>query len=136
MSKIFPLICVAALLSSCASIMSGSGQVVTVVTPDADGASCSLTDAKARVWHIEKSPVTALVRRGDGPISVICSKEGYTNGTGLLGEGIAGASFANLLFLPGYFIDGMTGSLQKYKSSINIEMEKLPERKPWESPLK
>ncbi len=125
-------ICLLALLTSCASVFSGGRQTVTVSTPGVDNASCSLTDGKGRVWYIEETPGTALVKKGDGPISVICSKTGYEKGSGLLTESLAPSSYGNLLLLPGYFIDGMTGSIQKYESSIEIEMEEAEVKRSWE----
>lgn len=137
MKKVF-LVALTLLLSSCASVMGGGRQNVTVITPEADGAMCSLSDSKGRVHYIESTPGTALVHRGDGPISVICHKEGYKKAVGMIEENIAGASYGNLAlgpaFLIGYAVDGMTGSAQKYDSSVTIEMERMSEmsRKAWE----
>ena len=134
--KVLFSIIILGVLSSCASIVSGGRQVVTVVTPDAEGAECSLSDSKGRVWYIEQTPGTALVKRGDGPISVICHKEGFAKGSALVHEKIAGANWGNLALGPaapiGYFVDGLSGSAQKYESSVEILLEELPEKKPWE----
>jgi hypothetical protein len=120
-------------LSGCAAFMSGGQQAVTVTTPDVDGASCSLTDSKGRVWYIEETPGAAVVKKGDGPISVICSKAGYAKGTALIPEEIAGANYGNLALGPlapvGYFVDGMVGSAQKYKSSVEVFMEEAGAKK-------
>jgi hypothetical protein len=125
------------LLSGCASVMSGGKQTVTVVTPMAEGASCSLSDSKGRVWYIEETPGTALVKKGDGPMSVICEKAGYLKGTALIDEEITPANYGNLALGPaapiGYLLDGLSGSAQRYKSSIEVMMEELPAKKPWET---
>jgi hypothetical protein len=125
------------LLSGCATVVSGSKQTVTVTTPNIEGAMCSLSDSKGRVWYIEQTPGTALVKRGDGPISIICNKDGYKKGTALLEEEIAASNYGNLALLPlapvGYFVDSATGSAERYKSSIEVTMEELPAKKPWET---
>lgn len=114
-------------LSSCATIMGGGRQSVTVLTPGVEGAKCTLEDTKGRVSYVEQTPSSTIVKRGDGPITVICEKEGYLKGTGTLKESIAPANYGNLALLAlapiGYFIDGLTGSAQIYKNSIEIEME-------------
>jgi len=125
--KILSSILVLSLLAGCSSVVSGGRQTVTVITPDVEGAYCSLSDSKGRVWYIEETPGTALVKKGDGPIAVICSKKGYMKGTGMLEEGLSNSNYGNLALGPaapiGYFVDSMTGSAEEYKSSIEIYME-------------
>jgi uncharacterized protein YceK len=112
-------------LSGCASFVSGSKQSVMVVTPDAPGSICALTDSKGRVSNIENTPGTTIVKKGDGPISVICKKEGYEIGVGQIKEYVSPATAGNILFPPGFIIDSITGSSEKYKSSVEIEMQPL-----------
>ena len=135
--KVLYSIAMMALLTSCASVISGGRQTVTVITPEVEGASCSLSDSKGRVWYVEDTPGTALVKKGDGPISVICHKDGYVKGTAMLKETIAGANYGNLALGPaapiGYFVDGLSGSGQKYKSSVEVYLEIIPGKKPWET---
>lgn len=125
------------LLSGCAMVMSGGKQTVTIITPDIEGASCSLSDSKGRVWYVEETPGTAFVKRGDGPISVICEKSGFQKGTAMLKEVITPANYGNLALGPaapiGYVIDGMSGSGQRYKSSVEVFMDPIEAEKPWES---
>lgn len=124
LSAIFSLF----VLTACSSVFSGGRQAITVKTPGVDGAMCSLYDSKGRVWYIEETPGTALVKKGDGPLSVICSKDGYLKGTGLVKEKLDDSNFANLALGPlapvGYVVDGLTGSAEKYESTISIEMVK------------
>lgn len=132
--RMLPLIFIG-FLSGCAAIMSGSNQSVTVVTPGASESECSLTDSKGRVWYIESTPGNTLVKKGDGPISVICKKEGYEVGVGQIKENIAMSTTGNILFPVGFFIDGLTGASQKYQSTVEIEMEPLSKsgvKKSWE----
>jgi len=135
--KKLSLCALALVLSSCASVVSGARQNVTVITPDVEGAACSLADSKGRTWYIEETPGTALVKRGDGPISVICNKDGYKKGVALLEEQIAGANYGNLALGPiapiGYVIDGMGGAAQKYKDSVNVYLDPVAKKEPWET---
>jgi hypothetical protein len=128
-------ILVLSMLSGCASVLSGGTQSVTVVTPNVEGANCSLTDSLGRIWYIKETPGSAVVRKGDGPITVICQKDGYAKATGLLKEKIAGASYGNLALGPaapiGYFVDSLSGSTQKYNPVLEINLEKTQEKKPW-----
>jgi len=134
--KILYSILIISLLSGCASIVSGGRQNVTVITPGIEGASCSLTDSAGRVWYVEETPGTALVKRGDGPITVICNMEGYAKGIGVIKEKIAGANYGNLALGPaapiGYFVDSLGGSAQKYENMVEISLEKKEEKKPWD----
>lgn len=129
--KLLPLVSLG-LLCSCASMLSGSMQNVTVVTPEVDGAACTLTDSKGRQWEVKSTPGSTLVKKGDGPISVICKKEGYKSGTGQLKEDTVPAVAANVLMPLGFAVDSLTGSGEKYDSSIEIEMESLTKKKAWE----
>lgn len=135
LGKLVQTIALVSFLPACSSVLSGSKQSVTILTPGANGAECSLTDSKGRIWYVENTPGTALVKKGDGPISVICKKEGYEMGVGEIGEAVSVATAGNILFPVGFFVDSLTGSGEKYNSSAEIEMEKIvktDEKKPWE----
>jgi hypothetical protein len=54
-------------------------QTVLVKTPFADGASCTLTDARGRRWKVRSTPNTAIVEDGQSPLQVICKKAGFKN---------------------------------------------------------
>lgn len=133
--RVFPIVLLS-LLTGCASFVHGSMQSVSVATPDVDGAFCTLTDTAGRVYQIASTPGSTSVRRGDGPIAVICKKPGYSTGTGQLSEGIASATYANILMPPGFLIDAITGGGEAYVSNIDIDMEPVASTKatakPWE----
>ncbi|PIR39604.1 MAG: hypothetical protein COV35_03615 [Alphaproteobacteria bacterium CG11_big_fil_rev_8_21_14_0_20_39_49] len=134
--KILYSILILSVLSGCASVVSGGRQNVTVLTPGIEGASCSLTDSAGRVWYVEETPGTALVKRGDGPITVICHKEGHEKGVGQIEEKLAGANYGNLALGPaapiGYLVDGFSGSAQKYETIVEIDLPQSEEKKPWD----
>ena len=122
--KIVPVILIM-LLSGCATFVTGAGQSITVSTPDSQGSKCSLTDTKGREWHIENTPGTVLVRKGDGPIYVVCKKEGYEPGVGVIEDSMILETMGNIVFPPGFLIDSLTGSSRRYDdSAVAIEMER------------
>ncbi len=126
--KLLSLVCVVA-VSGCAGLVAGNKQNITVVTPGVEGASCSLTDSKGRVWYVASTPGSAIVKKGDAPISVICKKEGYETSTGEIHDSLTPSSYGNLALLPlapvGYFLDSVSGSSMKYDSKVEVEMEEL-----------
>jgi hypothetical protein len=132
--RVLPLVLLG-LLSGCASFEHGSAQNVTVVTPDVEGASCTLTDSKGLVSEIASTPGNTKVKRGNGPVSVICKKTGYTTGAGQLKEGISEAVYGNIFIPVGFLVDSLTGSGEGYVSTIDIDMEPVSTKagsKPWE----
>jgi hypothetical protein len=135
--KILTLLLISAIIAGCSSVLNGDRQSVMVVTPEAQDSKCSLTDSKGRVWYVESTPGTVLVKKGGGPISVICKKDGYQIGVGEISESMEMNNMANILFPPGFIIDSLTGSSKKYDSGISIEMEAIGKKnslnkKPWE----
>jgi len=119
-------ICFFGLVSGCATITTGTGQSVTVVTEkNVEDAKCELTDVKGGRWYIPETPSTVSVDKGNGPMSVVCDKEGYNTATLMVEETIAGATFGNLLIGGGVgiIIDAMSGSAQRYPDQIVVWME-------------
>ena len=72
-------------------------QTITVDTPLAAGASCTLSDTQNRIWQVPKTPTSLVVKKGDGPKTLICEKEGYHTTTTITGEEFAGARLGNVI---------------------------------------
>ena len=115
------------LLSACASVTTDTEQTVLVETPEVSGASCKLTDSKSREWTVESTPGSALVRKGDGPMNVVCKKEGYEPGTTLVQESLVAMTFGNVLIGGGIgvVIDAASGAAEKYLDRIMVHMTPL-----------
>ena len=112
--------------SGCATITSGTSQSVTVVTEkEVNGARCELTDSKGGKWYVPETPGTATVRKGDGPMTVVCKKDGYKTATLMVDESLAGATFGNIILGGGIgiLVDSMSGAAQKYPDQFIIWME-------------
>lgn len=119
-------------VTGCATIASGTNQSLTIVTEkDVFGASCKLTDKKGGTWYLPDSPGSVTVRKGDGPMTIICKKEGYKPCTLVVDESISGATFGNIIAGGGIgiFVDAVSGAAQHYPDKIVVWME--PEE--WDS---
>ena len=120
------------LLGACASITSGTQQAVFVETPMVNGAVCKLTDSKKGSWYLPASPGSVSVLKGDGPMNVVCDKDGYTTGITSVDEEVAGATFGNIILGGGIgiFVDAATGAAQKYPDKVVVWMRPVV----WKSP--
>ncbi|MBF0620789.1 MAG: hypothetical protein HQL54_02565 [Magnetococcales bacterium] len=114
-----------ALLTGCSTIVTGTTQTLTVVTPELEGAKCALTDSKGGVWSISETPGRATVRKGDGPMTITCKKEGYATETVLVQEEFAGATIGNVILGGGIgiFVDAVSGAAQIYPDMITVWMK-------------
>lgn len=118
-------------VTGCSTITTGTTQNLTVTTPRVDGATCDLTDSKGGKWFIKDTPNTVTVRKGDGPMTIICKKDGYKTNTLMLEEGFHGATLGNVLLGGGIgiFVDIASGAAQKYPDQVVMWLE--PEK--WDS---
>jgi hypothetical protein len=114
------------LATGCATVTTGTDQNITVVTEkNVTGAACELTDSKSAKWYVPNTPGSANVHRGDGPMSVICTKTGYRNANLMVEETVAGATLGNIILGGGIgiFVDAMSGAAQRYPDQITVWME-------------
>jgi len=112
--------------TGCATITSGTSQSVMVVTEkDVVDASCELTDKKGGKWYVPETPAAVTVRKGDGPMSVVCRKDGYKVSTLSVDETLAGATFGNIILGGGIgiLVDAASGAAQQYPDNIIVWME-------------
>jgi hypothetical protein len=116
----------AAMLSGCASIVSGTNQIVSVQTvKDGDqlaGASCKLENDKG-IWFI-KTPGSVVVHRAYGDLSVKCEKDGVNPGFATVKSHTKGMAFGNLLFggAIGVGVDVGSGAAYDYPTLITLSM--------------
>jgi hypothetical protein len=113
-------------LSGCATIASGTTQNLTVVSEkNISGARCELSDKKGGKWYVPSTPATVTVRKGDGPMSVICKKEGYNDTIIMVEEELAGAVFGNIIAGGGIgiLVDSVSGAAQHYPDKVTVWME-------------
>ncbi len=119
------------LASACSTITTGTTQDLTVETPEVLGATCTLTDSKQATWTIQSTPGTSIVTKGDGPMKVTCSKDGYQTNSVMVEEGLAGMTFGNVLLGGGVgiIVDAASGAAQEYPDVVYVWLQ--PEK--WKS---
>ena len=114
----------AAGLTGCASIVSGTSQVVSVETlhPSGNvaGASCKLENDKG-VYYVT-TPGTVTVHRAYGDMNVKCEKPGYDAGLATFKSSTKGMMAGNILFggVIGAGVDASTGAAYDYPVLFQI----------------
>ena len=116
----------ASLAGGCASIVSGTSQVVSVETHQSStpvpGASCEMVNSKG-TYHVT-TPGTITINRAYGDLSVNCTKEGMPDGVATVISSTKGMVFGNALFggLIGVAVDTGSGAAYDYPEVIRILM--------------
>lgn len=115
----------AACLGACSTITTGTTQPLTVETPYAEGAACSLTDSKGATWRVQETPQTVEVTKGDGPMTIACEKSGFKDGKTVMQEGFAGATLGNVILGGGIgiIVDAASGAAQEYPDKVSVWLE-------------
>lgn len=138
MKRILTLFAIA-LLSGCATVVSGTQQSVFIETPFAEGASCQLHDSKNGSWYLQSTPASVSVLKGNGPLNVTCKKSGFQSATVSADDEFAGATLGNIILGGGIgvFVDAASGAAQKYPDKIIVWMKpnkwaSAQQRKEWE----
>ena len=114
-----------AFLTACSTVTTGTKQAVFITTPEMSGAFCALKDSKKGVWELQSAPGSVMVRKGNGPMEIVCRKDGYETATLLVADETAGATFGNILLGGGIgvIVDAASGAAQKYPDEITIWMK-------------
>ena len=124
-NKILNLGAVAALAftTSCATMVAGTNQEITVTTTPPSDARCILEDAFNRSSTVI-APGAVQVRKGSGPLRIKCDS-GEMKGDLVIDETMDEWFTANLFngIIPGMAVDGITGAYQKFPESVNVNME-------------
>lgn len=122
----FATIAIAASLTGCASIVSGTSQIVSVETLQSsgrvDGASCKLENDKG-VYYVT-TPGTVTVRRAYGDMTVRCEKAGVEPGIASIKSSTKGMAYGNILVggVVGAGVDVATGAAYDYPNLFQIMM--------------
>ncbi len=113
MKNIFILVCLFG-LTSCASIVSGDKQIISVETPDCESAKCKLTNEQG-TYYLSETPGTVTINRSASPIFLECSK-GEFKETNTVESGTKAMAFGNILAggVIGAAVDMGTGAAYVY----------------------
>ncbi len=128
-SKLYLLFTASIMLSSCATVISGSSQninirVVDVITKlPIDGAVCIVNDSYGD--HVTNGAISSVRVKKGGSVSVVCTKENYRQLNVLVGDSFNAVSLVNVVFWPGFLIDAATGAYKSYPSHYLVSMEEL-----------
>ena len=116
----------AGLASGCASIVGGTGQVVSVETHQAErpveGARCEMVNSKGTYYVT--TPGTVTVSRAYGNLEVRCDKNGVATGKATVVSATKALAFGNLLFggAIGVAVDTTSGAAYDYPDFIRVSM--------------
>ncbi|WP_255453371.1 hypothetical protein [Wolbachia endosymbiont of Atemnus politus] len=117
------------LLTGCfATLFSGSTQKIQMKVVDNDGnlieqARCVVNDPSGMSHSLTSNPGAVVIQRGSGPLSVDCKKSGYEQLNVMVGENFNKTTLLNLLWLPGFVVDAVTGAYKQYPSHYVVTME-------------
>lgn len=108
------------LLTSCASIVTGQNQAVSVDTSPVKDAVCTLSNDKG-TWFVN-SPGSTTILRSYSDLHVSCEKKGFGKGITTVKSSTKGMAFGNILVggLIGTAVDCGTGAAYDYPSLINV----------------
>lgn len=128
--KLFlPLLSAGALLSGCASIVSGQNQPLSVTTPGCDKASCELHNDEGK-WYVPSTPGTVTVNRSYADLVIRCSKDDGPAATASVKSTTKGMAFGNIIFggVIGAGVDMASGAAYDYPNEVSIPMTCGPDR--------
>lgn len=130
MKKLVLLFCVVLSLAGCATILSGSTQSIDVHAINSEThnslstANCVIKDSAGNSYYTNTNPGTVLVTKNKGIIYASCKSPGYTQNHTYISESFNPVTLLNILFWPGFIVDAMTGSIQKYPSYVVMPLNK------------
>lgn len=122
---------VAALISSCAAMMSGTSQTIYVQAVDKTsqqripGASCVVKDSKNTTYVVQGNPGSVFMNRGQGVLQTSCSAPGYIQNAVGTGSTFNAWTIGNIIFPLGVVVDVVTGAAEKYPDHITVLMAKV-----------
>jgi len=100
-------------VAGCATIFSG-GSETAQVSSDPEGAKCQVGG------YTVVTPGQVPVKRSSHPVQVVCKKNGYEDGYGLLDSEFNGVAIANLIFIIPWVVDLATGNAWGHDDAVNV----------------
>lgn len=111
------------LLAGCATLTTGTTQLVSVNTPNVAGATCTLSSSGIGTVTVV-TPANLPLKKYGEDVAIQCRKECYTDGVGTLPATVEAMVAGNILaggFI-GLGVDTMSGAINKYPPNIDIAM--------------
>lgn len=116
------------LLMSCATIVKGTEQQVSIATPGVQGgAMCTLTSPAVGTRTVQ-TPGILILPKSRHNVAVSCVAQCYNNGVGILASEVEYMTVGNVLFggLIGLGVDAASGAMNKYQPGVEIAMTPVP----------
>jgi hypothetical protein len=118
------LICLVAMfVSACATITTGTGQTVNVMT-EPEGAVCIFRRDNAVIGVVNPTPGSLSVTKSHAAIEVDCRKEGFLDAVGAVGRQFQPMTFGNIILggLIGVIVDAASGATAQYDATVSIRL--------------
>lgn len=131
LKKTTTLLLLPIILSGCATIFTGTSQNINIQAVSSKdnetlkGVRCTIRDGEGTIYAVPSNPGSISIRKGKGSLTPKCRKTGYKQITYGVGENFNAITFVNVLFWPGFIVDAVTGSMNKYPSHIAVLMEPI-----------
>jgi len=134
--KLLRLVAIAGLgvqLTACATIIEGTDQSVSIETPPANGATCTLTSSEGE-WFVT-APGSVTVEKTKNDMSVVCKRDGFHDGVATVVPKFQATTAGNILAggLIGVAVDAASGANYEYPSPIRVDM--TPSNQPAPQPI-
>ena len=122
LGKIAFIVLLGCQLSACATIVEGTSQTVSVNTPPADGAMCSLTSSEG-TWFLT-SPGSVEVKKTKNNLDIVCKRDGFHDAMASIEPEFQATTAGNILAggLIGIAVDAASGANYEYPSPIEVPM--------------
>lgn len=112
------------LLTGCATVVEGTTQKISIVTPPTTNATCSLSNNKGK-WVVDKTPGTVMIHKSGSDLIVACRKPGYQTAQIKVKPHMQPAMLGNIILggIIGVIVDAADGAGYYYPSTIKVLMQ-------------
>ena len=113
--------------TGCATLTKGTNQSIAIVTPNASGASCTLSSEVVGSRTVV-TPASLVVDKSKDNINVRCTKACFEDGVGIVVSNTEAMAAGNIIAGGplGLGIDAVSGAMNKYAAETSIHMAPLP----------
>ncbi|NJO56079.1 MAG: hypothetical protein HC834_06680 [Rhodospirillales bacterium] len=113
-------------VGGCATIVKGTTQQVSIVTPNAPGAECTLVSDGIGT-KVVTTPATIVLDKSQHNIAVTCKKRCFQDGTGIISSHTESMAAGNIIAggVIGLGVDAASGAMNRYSAENQIAMVPL-----------
>ena len=107
-------------VAGCSTLAMGTSQEIVVLTPDADHATCTVSEQSGGVVASVTTPGVVRLSRSRKAVQLNCRNERYQAATVTIRSKFASASMVQVPV--GYLVDGASGAMWEYPSKVVVAM--------------